>query len=324
MDARREAGRRPSAPALALLLPWLLLTLVATFRDGGSSPMGLAIAAVGAILASAVALAIASTARLGLPRPSGAGVVALTGAGLWCAMAFASIAWSLSPAASWKDAIHVACATAAIAGGMWIGALLRRPAQAACLVLLAVAVTVAIYSIAQRSFNGEFIARRSRACASRSAMPTRSPRCSSRGPTALVLGTRRELAARAAAAASICVLVVALVLTGSRGGILATLLAIVVVLVLAGRRLELVATLAAGRDPRRAGRALRREPADVLRQRASALGRQRPAPAGHPLPAGSARRFRCDIVTRTLCHPTCAIAPGTPCAPTAEADKCPN
>jgi hypothetical protein len=45
------------------------------------------------------------------------------------------------------------------------------------------------------------------------------------------------------------VLVVALVLTGSRGGIIATLVAILVVLVLAGRRLELVTTLAAGALP---------------------------------------------------------------------------
>jgi hypothetical protein len=172
VEARREVARRPSAPALALLVPWLLLALVAAFRDGGSSPMGLAIAAVGAILTSTVALALSSSLRLGLPRPSTAGLVALAGAGLWCAVAFASLAWSLSPAASWTDAIHVACATAAIAGGMWIGALLRRPAQAACLVLAAVAVTVAIYSIAQRSFNAEFVA-------SRSVTPTRSRRCSS-------------------------------------------------------------------------------------------------------------------------------------------------
>jgi O-antigen ligase len=250
VEARREAARRPSAPALALLIPWLLLALVAAFRDGGSSPMGLAIAAVGAILASTVALALSSSLRLGLPRPSTAGLVALAGAGLWCAMAFASLAWSLSPAASWTDAIHVACATAAIAGGIWIGALLRRPAQAACLVLAAVAVTVAIYAIAQRSFNGEFV--------DASFPRLREPFGYANAlaallvcgvPTALVLGTRRELAARAAAAASICVLVVALVLTGSRGGILATLVAIFVVLVLGGRRLELVATLAAGAVP---------------------------------------------------------------------------
>jgi hypothetical protein len=237
VEARREAARRPSAPALALLVPWLLLALVAAFRDGGSSPMGLAIAAVGAILASTIALALSSSLRLELPRPSGAGLVALAGAGLWCAMAFASLAWSLSPAASWTDAIHVACATAAIAGGMWIGALLRRPAQAACLVLAAIAVTVAIYSIAQRSFNSEFVAP--------SFPRLREPFGYANAlaallvcgvPTALALGTRRELAARAAAAAAICVLVVALVLTGSRGGILAALVAILVVLVLAGRR----------------------------------------------------------------------------------------
>ena len=227
-----------------------MIVLVVTFHDGGSSPMGLAIAAVGAILASGVALALSSSVRLGLPRPSGAGLVALAGAGLWCAAAFASISWSLSPAASWTDAIHVACAVAAIAAGMWMGALLRRPAQAACLVLATVAVTVAVYSIAQRSFNGEFIAP--------SFPRLREPLGYANAlaallvsgiPTALALGSRRELAARAAAAASICALVIALVLTGSRGGILATLVAILVVLVLAGRRLELVTTLAAGALP---------------------------------------------------------------------------
>lgn len=231
-------------------MPWLGIVLVATFRDGGSSPMGLTIAAVGAMLASAIALAISTTGRIGLPRPSGAGLVALAGAALWCATAFASIAWSLSPAASWKDAIHVACAVAAIAGGMWLGALLRRPTQAACLVLASIAVIVAVYSISQRSFSGEFIA---------PAFPRlREPLGYANAlaallvsgvPTAAVLGTRRERGARAAAAAAVCVLVVALVLTGSRGGMLATLVAILVVLVLAGRRLELVAILAAGAVP---------------------------------------------------------------------------
>jgi hypothetical protein len=138
-------------PALALLGPWIALALVAAFRDGGSSDTGLTIAAVGAVLACALALLLAATGRLELPRPTGAGLVALAGLGLWCAVALASIAWSLSPADSWHDGIHVACAAAALAGGMWIGALLRRPAQAACLVLVAIAVTVAVYAIAQRS-----------------------------------------------------------------------------------------------------------------------------------------------------------------------------
>jgi O-antigen ligase len=250
VDAPREAARRPSAPALALLVPWLALALVSSFRDGGSSPTGLAVAAVGAILASLVALTLTASGRIGLPRPSRAGLIALAGVALWGSVAFASIAWSLSPAASWKDAIHVACAAAAIAGGIWIGALLRRPAQAACLVLAVVAVTIAIYSIAQRSFSSEFIA---------PAFPRlREPfgyanalasLFASGVPTALVLGTRREPLVRALAAAAVCALIVALVLTGSRGGILATLVAIIVVLVLAGRRLELVATLAAGALP---------------------------------------------------------------------------
>ena len=237
-------------PALALLGPWLALALIAAFRDGGSSDTGLTIAAVGAILACALALLLAAIGRLELPRPTGAGLVALAGLGLWCAVALASISWSLSPADSWQDGIHVACAAAALAGGMWIGALLRRPAQAACLVLAAIAVTVAVYAIAQRSFSSEFIA---------ASFPRlREPFGYSNAlaalfvsgvPATLVLGSRRSVVARAGGAACVAVLTVALILTGSRGGLLAALLAIVVLLVLGGRRLELVTTLACGVVP---------------------------------------------------------------------------
>jgi hypothetical protein len=250
VDASREVARRPKVPALALLGPWLALALVAAFRDGGSSDTGLTIAAVGAILACALALLLAATGRLELPRPTGAGLVALAGLGLWCAVALASIAWSLSPADSWQDGIHVACAVAALAGGMWIGALLRRPAQAACFVLAAIAVTVAVYAVAQRSFSSEFIA---------ASFPRlREPFGYSNAlaalfvsgvPAALVLGSRRSVAARAGGAACVAVLTVALILTGSRGGLLAALLAIAVLLLLAGRRLELVTTLACGVVP---------------------------------------------------------------------------
>ena len=237
-------------PALALLGPWLALALIAAFRDGGSSDTGLTIAAVGAILACALALLLAAIGRLELPRPTGAGLVALAGLGVWCAVALASISWSLSPADSWQDGIHVACAAAALAGGMWIGALLRRPAQAACLVLAAIAVTVAVYAIAQRSFSSEFIA---------ASFPRlREPFGYSNAlaalfvsgvPATLVLGSRRSVVARAGGAACVAVLTVALILTGSRGGLLAALLAIAVLLVLGGRRLELVTTLACGVVP---------------------------------------------------------------------------
>jgi hypothetical protein len=250
VDASREVARRPKVPALALLGPWLALALVAAFRDGGSSDTGLTIAAVGAILACAFALLLAATGRLELPRPTGAGLIALAGLGLWCAVALASIAWSLSPADSWQDGIHVACAAAALAGGMWIGALLRRPAQAACLVLVAIAVTVAVYAIAQRSFSSELIA---------ASFPRlREPFGYSNAlaalfvsgvPASLVLGSKRSVAARAGGAACVAVLTVALILTGSRGGLLAALLAIAVLLLLAGRRLELVTTLACGVIP---------------------------------------------------------------------------
>jgi O-antigen ligase len=224
--------------------------LAVAFEDGGSSPIGLALAAVGATAAAVVALVLVASGRLELPRPSGAGIVALAGLGLWCAIALASISWSLSPQASWTDGIHVACAAAALAGGMWLGALVRRPAQAACLVLMTIAVTVAIYAIAQRSFSSELIAP--------SFPRLREPLGYANAlaalfvagvPAAIVIGSRRERHARAVGAASVAVLAVGIALTGSRGGILAALIAIGLVLVLAGRRLELVTTLVCGVAP---------------------------------------------------------------------------
>jgi O-antigen ligase len=227
-----------------------MLSLVVAFHDGGSSPLGLAIAAVGMIAVPLVALILAASGRLDLPRPSGAGVVALAGLGVWCAIALASISWSLSPQSSWQDGIHVACAVAALATGMWIGALVRRPAQAAASVLVVVAVVVAIYSITQRSFGDELVA---------AAFPRlREPLGYANAlaalfvsglPAALVLGSRREWYARAIGAGSVAVLVTGLALTGSRGGILAALIALIVTLILVGRRLELIAVMACGLVP---------------------------------------------------------------------------
>ncbi len=249
MDAP-AAARRLSAPALALLSVWLVLVLAVALEDGGSSPFGLAIATVGSTLALLLALVLSASGTLELPRPSGAGIVALAGLGLWCAVALASISWSLSPQDSWTDGIHVACAATALAGGMWIGALVRRPAQSACMLVVVVSVTVAIYAIAQRSFSSEIVA---------ASFPRlREPLGYANAlaamfvagvPGALVLGSRREWYLRALGAASVATLTVGLALTGSRGGILAAAVAVAAVLVLAGRRLELLAVLVCGVVP---------------------------------------------------------------------------
>ena len=273
MDARREAARRPSAPALALLVPWLLLALVAAFRDGGSSPMGLALAAVGAILASTVALALSSSLRLGLPRPSDCGSGRARGRGPLVRGGL-RIARLVALAGGVLDR----CDPRRLCdGGDRRRHVDRRAAPASRTGRLPGAGRGrrlgGLYSIAQRSFNAEFVAP--------SFPRLREPFGYANAlaallvcgvPTALVLGTRRELAARAAAAAAICVLVVALVLTGSRGGILATLVA-------DPRRARAGGPAArARRNPRRgrrsrgARRALRRQPADLLGQRAPALG----------------------------------------------------
>ena len=180
VDASREVARRPMAPALALLGPWLALALIAAFRDGGSSDTGLTIAAVGAILACALALLLAAIGRLELPRPTGAGLVALAGLGLWCAVALASISWSLSPADSWQDGIHVACAAAALAGGMWIGALLvARPRPPASSSRRSRSPSRSTRSRSARSAASSSPPR-SRGCASRSATRTRWRRSSCR------------------------------------------------------------------------------------------------------------------------------------------------
>jgi O-antigen ligase len=228
----------------------VVLALVVAFHDGGSSPLGLAIAAVGVSLGLFLALVLCASGRLPLPRTSGAGLVALAGLALWCLTALASISWSLSPAESWTDGIRVAAATGALCGGMWIGAFARRPAQGACVVLAGIAATVAVYAIAQRSYSSEYIA---------SSFPRlREPLGYANSlaalfvsgiPAALVLGSRRERLARALGSAIVAALVLALALTGSRGGILAAVIATALVLGLADRRLELVATILCGLVP---------------------------------------------------------------------------
>ncbi len=213
MDARREAARRPSAPALALLLPlarcscsWPRSRTAAARRWGSRSRP------------SARSWRAASRSRCRARCGSDCRARAAPGSsrsrapGSGARSRFASISWSLSPGRvldgrdprglrGWRRS-PPACGSERSCGAPH-----RRPAWCSA----TVAVTVAIYSIAQRSFNSEFIA---------PAFPRlREPLGYANAlaallvsgiPTALALGSRRELAARAAAAASICLLVVAL------------------------------------------------------------------------------------------------------------------
>ena len=278
MDASREVARRPLVPALALLGPWLALALIAAFRDGGSSRHGSHDRAVGAILACALALLLPPSggsssrgraARARRPRrtrplvqpsrsPRSRGRCRLRTRG-WTAST-SRVRPRRSPAACRLGRSCVA-----------------RP-QAACLVLAAIAVTVAVYAIAQRSFSSEFI--------TASFPRLREPFGYSNAlaalfvsgvPAALVLGSRRAIAARAGGAACVAVLSVALILTGSRGGLLAALLTIARAAVLGGAPARARHHARVRRRSRRAGRALRRQPPDLLGRRTAPVRRRRPA-----------------------------------------------
>ncbi len=71
---------------------------------------------------------------------------------LWAAASFASMAWSLSAAASWRDGVRELGALAAVAGGAWLGSVLRRPLEAACIALVAAAWPILGWAVIQRSF----------------------------------------------------------------------------------------------------------------------------------------------------------------------------
>jgi hypothetical protein len=79
-------------------------------------------------------------------------VAALASAGL---VSYASIAWSLTPQASWGDANRWLVAAAAAAAGTLLAALLRRPLEAAVWVLCTASLPFIAYGIQQRA-HGEF------------------------------------------------------------------------------------------------------------------------------------------------------------------------
>src|SRR3954452_12302346 len=136
-----SASRRRLAATAGLVGAWAVLACVTTFDAGGEQATSVAVLAatlpLAALAAVAVLVARGTLAPLRAPR---ALWVMLGCLAAWAAVSFASMSWSLAPAASWRDAMRELAALAAVAAGAIAGARLARPLEATCLALVAAAV----------------------------------------------------------------------------------------------------------------------------------------------------------------------------------------
>ena len=147
------ASRRQLAATAGPATAFAVLLVVTAF-DGGAAhaASGGALAATLPLLALLGALVVVVQGAWPFPRLPRPLWLALGCFALWAAAAFASMAWSLSAAASWTDGVRVLSALAAVAGGAWLGSVLRRPLEAACLALIAAAWPILGWAVVQRSF----------------------------------------------------------------------------------------------------------------------------------------------------------------------------
>src|SRR5262245_1798552 len=90
-----------------LALGWAALVLAVAYNRGGALPdgPGAAIAVTGALGALGVGCALVASGRLPAPRATPAAWTALGGLAVLAAVSLASTAWSITPAASWGDAV---------------------------------------------------------------------------------------------------------------------------------------------------------------------------------------------------------------------------
>ena len=156
------------------------------------------------------------------------------------------MAWSLSAAASWTDGVRGLSALAAVAGGAWLGGVLRRPLEAACIALVAAAWPILGWAVVQRSF-GSFDRYQA---TTRLSQPFGYPNAVGIfsvivALVALWLVTRRPLAARAVGGATLALTFYVLPMTGSRGSLIALALGVVLFAWLQPSRVECAAALVA-------------------------------------------------------------------------------
>ena len=235
---RDAAGAWPAALWLALA------AAVAIGGGGGSSSGGIALAAAACLGACALAgVAAACGVRSWAPPPRRVivYVAALASAGL---VSYASIAWSLTPQASWGDANRWLVAAAAAAAGTLLAALLRRPLEAAVWVLCAASLPFIAYAIQQRA-HGEFFQTSPRLQGALGYPNAIGAYAALAAPGALWLASAPQRARRVAGCGCLSLLVLGLALSSSRGGVLAAVLGCGFWLAVSERRTESGAALLA-------------------------------------------------------------------------------
>jgi O-antigen ligase len=234
---RDAAGGWPAALWLALVAS------VAIGGAGGASSGGIAFAAAACLGACALAgVAAAGGMRPWAPPPRRviAYVAALAAVAL---VSYASIAWSLTPQASYGDADRWLVAAAAAACGALLAGLLRRPLEAAVWVLCAASLPLIAYAIQQRA-HGEFFQTSPRLQGVLGYPNAIGAYAALAAPGALWLASAPQRARRVAGCATLALLVLGLALSSSRGGMLAALIGCGVWLAVSERRTESGAAVA--------------------------------------------------------------------------------
>lgn len=242
-----ERSRQPLV-AVLVLLGLAALVAAAVYRGGGSSDLALVPLGVGSFVLLAVAL-VGMVAGL-VPRPAlgVAGEVCLSALVLFVLWSGASIAWSIAPDLSW-GALGRGLAYAALLGlGAVAGSLgPRAPSATAGAIGLLVAAALA-WALVAKVFpalneDGGRIARLRLPVGYWNALAILLVLAV---PITLWLAAERRLRPllRAASVLFLYLLVVGLLLTYSRGGILAGVVVLVVWLALSERRLESMLALA--------------------------------------------------------------------------------
>ncbi len=235
---RDAAGIAPAAVWLALA------SVVAIEGGGGASSGGIALGAAICLGACAVAgVAALGGIRAWSPPPRRALVYAGALA-LVALVSYASIGWSLTPQSSYGDANRWLVAAAAAACGALLAGLLRRPLESAVWVLCAAALPLVAYAIQQRA-HGVFFQTSPRLQGVLGYPNAIGAYAALTAPAALWLASAPQRARRIAGCGTLSLLVLALALASSRGGLLAAVLGCAAWLAVGNRRTETGAALVA-------------------------------------------------------------------------------
>ncbi len=231
-----------------MLLGVAALVAAAVYQGGGSSDTAFVPIGIGAVVLLALAGIGILTGRLPRPSVGRAGQVCLAALLVLSLWSGASIAWSIAPDLSWGATNRALAYLALLCLGAIVGSLAARAPLLTAALLGAIVAASLAWALAAKVFpglneDGGRIARLRLPVGYWNALAILFVIAL---PIALWLASERRYrpAVRAAAVLYLYALVVGLLLTYSRGGILAAVVAVLAWLVLARQRLESLVALA--------------------------------------------------------------------------------